>query len=112
MPIKMTLAGANPNFPCEVMGDKPAEVWKLMSDLVQVMSIKKCGNCESDQLFPESRPVESKDGKKFMGMRWRCGACGSSLIVRGTEDGTIYVKWDEQWFTPERKEESASGPAI
>jgi len=112
MPIKMTLAGANPNFPCEVMGNTPAEVWKLMSDLVLVLSVKKCGKCESDRVFPESRPVETDKGKKFMGFKWRCEECGSSLIVRQTEDGTIDVKWDEEWFTPERKEESASGPAI
>ena len=109
MPIKMTIAGANPAFPCEVMGDTPADTWKLMSDLVQVLSIKQCGKCESTNIFPESRPVETKEGKKFMGYRWRCEKCGSSLLVRGTEDGTLYVKWDEEWFKPEKQ---ADAPPI
>ena len=102
MPIKMTIANANPAFPCEIIGATPVEVWSLMSDLVKVLSIKKCGHCESENLFPESRPVETEGGKKFMGHKWRCEKCGSSLLVRATEEGTLYITWDEEWYKPEK----------
>ncbi len=104
MPIKMTLAMANPAFPCEVIGDTPVDVWKHISDLAKVMSVKACGKCQSEDLLPETRPVE-KDGKKFDGFKWRCESCGSSLIIRSTQEGKLYLKWDEKWFTPEKKDE-------
>ena len=105
MPIKITLANANPNFPCEVIGNTMAEAWKFMADMVKVISVKQCGICESGNILPESAPVETKDGKKFMGHKWRCQDCASTLLVRANDEGVLYIKWDDEWFKYEKRSE-------
>ena len=112
MPIKMTLAGANPNFPCEVMGNTPLEVWKAAASMVGLISVRKCGACDSENIRPDVRHVKT-DKNDFDSYGWRCDSCGSSLKFGvNKEGGGMFLRWDEEWFVPEKKEESKTEPAI
>ena len=112
MPIKMTLAGANPNFPCEVMGNTPVEVWKAASDMASLVLVRKCGACDSENIRPDVRHVKT-DRTEFDSYGWRCDSCGASLKFGMKRDMTsLFLRWNEEWFVPEKREESRTEPAI
>lgn len=105
MPIKMIIADANPRFPVEVIGNTPQEVWKLASQMANIVSVPKCGNetCKSSNVRPSCREVEGPNGK-FDSYEWRCESCGSSLgLGVNKTGGGLFLRWDQEWFKPERK---------
>ena len=108
MPIKMTICDANPRFPVEVMGNTPQEVWKLAAAMANIVTVPKCGaeGCGSSDVMPGCRQAEGANGK-FDAYEWRCGACGASLgLGVNKEGGGLFLRWNEEWFKPERKESS------
>ncbi len=105
MPIKMTIADANTRFPVEVQGNTPQEVWKLAAQMVGIVTVPKCGSCESDNVHPSCRTAEGPNGK-FDAYEWRCGSCGSSLgLGVNKEGGGLFLKWNQEWFKPEKQAE-------
>lgn len=103
MPIKMTLAGANPAFPVEVMGNTPVEVWKAAAGMINIVTPRKCGACDSKAIHPSCRTAEGPSGK-FDAYEWRCYDCGSSLgLGVNKEGGGLFLRWNEEWFKPEKK---------
>ncbi len=107
MPIKITLSPPGSAIPIEVIGDTPTAVWRQAAQMADIAQVAKCGNegCGSEDLKPEVRAVEH-EGKSFDSFKIRCRSCGSTLkLGLNKEGGGMYLKWDEKWFTPEKKAE-------
>lgn len=106
MPIKMILSGANPSFPCEVMGNTPVEVWKSAADMSSLVNVKACGACDSKDIRPDVRHVKT-DSTEFDAYGWRCYACGATLKFGMKRDmSSLFLRWNEEWFKPEKKAET------
>ncbi len=106
MPIKINVGLPNSAISIEVIGETAQIAWRQASQMAAIARVTKCGSCESDDLFPDVRPAKKTDGGEFDAYKIRCGKCGASLSLGlNKEGGGMYLKWDMEWFTPEKKDE-------
>ena len=46
-------------------------------------------------------------GNEFDAYGWRCNACGSNLgFGVNKEGGGLFLKWNEEWFKPTKKDDA------
>ncbi len=107
MPIKINVGLPNSAISIEVIGETAQNAWRQASQMADIAHVSVCGKegCGSTDLKPECRAVEH-EGKTFDAYKIRCRSCGSTLkLGLNREGGGLFLKWDEKWFTPEKKAE-------
>lgn len=112
MPVKINVGRPNSPISIEVIGETPVAAWRQASQLAAIARVTNCKPCGSDDLYPEVRPARKADGSEFDSFKIRCGNCGSNLSLGlNKEGGGMYLKYDTQWFKPQRQEEPATAVA-
>ena len=77
-----------------------------LSQMQDIMAVKKCGVCDSENVHPQARAAESKSGP-FIAYKWFCDDCLSNVSLGVSKElGGLFLKWDTKWFKSEKKTES------
>ena len=107
MPVKINVGRPNSPISIEVIGETPVAAWRMAAAMSTIARVTECGECGSDDLYPDCRAAVKKDGGEFDAYKIRCGKCGSNLSLGlNKEGGGMYLKWDTEWFVPAKKDEA------
>lgn len=94
MSIKAIVKGNN-NLSFEVTADTEPELFKQIARVQEVMAVKCCGKCKSDDIKFVVRAASKKS--KWMEVVCQDFNCRAKLVYSSTEDGSMVypkIRWD------------------